>query len=133
MLPYFPPVQLAQGGTAAASSNAWPDAASPMPAEVPPPTAAQAFERASSALRAREAELHEAQRQLAIASASSEEGWAEVRRLEFRNAGWRQRQKEQEAKDDARDAELRELSRILAACEEQLALAKALLRSLLER
>ena len=42
------------------------------------------------------------------------------------------RQKEQEARDDARDAELRELSRILAVCEEQFALAKALLRSFLE-
>ena len=133
MLPYFPPVQLAQGGTAAASSNAWPDAASPRPAEVPLPTAAQAFERASAALRAREAELREAQRQLAIANVSSEEGWAEVRRLEFHNAGWRQRQKEQGAKDDAREAELRELSRILAECEDKLSLAKALLRSLLGR
>ena len=133
MPPYNPPAQLAQGGTAAAGSSAWPGAPSPIPAAAPPPTAAQTFERASSALRAREADLHEAQRQLAIAMASSEEAWAEVRRLENLNAGWRQRQKEQEAKDDARDFELRELSRMLAACEEQLALARALLRSLLER
>ena len=128
MPPYFLPVQLAQGGTAAAA-----DAASARPAEIPPFTAAQAFERASAAPRAREAELREAQRQLAIANISSEEGWAEVRRLEFHNAGWRQRQKEQEAKDDAQEAELRELSCILTECEDKLSLAKALLRSFLER
>ena len=133
MPPYNPPAQLAQGGTAAASSGARPGAPSPIPAAASPPTAAQTFERASSAFRAREADLHEAQRQLSIAMASSEEAWAEVRRFENRNAGWRQRQKEQEAKDDARDLELRELSRMLAACEEQLALARALLRSLLKR
>ena len=103
MPPCNPPPQLAQGGTTAASSSAGPGAPSPIPAAAPPPTAAQTFERASSALRAREADLHEAQRQLAIAMASSEEAWAEVRRLENHNAGWRQRQKEQEAKDDTRD------------------------------
>ena len=65
--------------------------------------------------------------------ASAEEAWTEVRHLENANAGWRQRFKEEEAKADARDLELRELSRLLSACEEQLALAKALLRSLLER
>ena len=95
--------------------------------------AAQTFERASSALRARQTDLHEAQRKLAISMASAEEAWAEVRHLENANAGWRQRLKEEQAKDDARDFELRELSRLLAACEEQLALARALLRSLLER
>ena len=128
MPPYFPPVQLAQGGAAAAA-----DAASPRPAEIPLPTAAQAFERASAALRARETELRSAERQLAIASASSEEGWAEVRRLGFHEAGWRRQQKDQEARDAARDAELRELSRILAECEDKLFLAKAMLRSFLER
>ena len=130
--PYGPPAQLAQGGSAAASSGTWPGAPSSVPAGDLPPTAAQTFERASSALRARETDLHEAQRKLAISMASAEEAWTEVRHLENANAGWRQRQKEQEAKDDARDFELRELSRLLAACEDQLALAKALLRSLLE-
>ena len=70
---------------------------------------------------------------LAISKASAEEAWAEVRNLENANAGWRQRFKEEQAREDARDFELRELSRLLAACEEQLALARALLRSLLER
>ena len=115
--PYEPLAQLAQGGSAAASSGD------------PSPSAAQAFERASSALT----DLHEAQRKLAISTASAEEAWTEVRNLENANAGWRQRFKEEQAKEDARDFELRELSRLLAACEEQLALARALLRSLLER
>ena len=114
--PYVPPAQFAQGGSAAASSGG------------PAPSAAQA-PMASSALT----DLHEAQRMLAISKASAEEAWAEVRNLENANAGWRQRFKEEQAKDDAREWELRELSRLLAACEEQLALAKAKLRSLMER
>ena len=128
MPPYLPLVQLAQGGAAAAA-----DAPSAKLAEIPLPTAAQAFERASAALRACEAELRNAEQQLALANASSEEGWAEVRRLEFHNAGWRHQQKDQEARDAARDAELRELSRILAECEDKLSLARAMLRSFLER
>ena len=102
------------------------------PAEIPHPTAAQAFERASAALRAREAELRNAEQRLALAMTPSDEGWAEVRRLEFHNAGWHRQQQEQEARDAARDAELRELSRILAECEDKLPLARAMLRSFLE-
>ena len=64
---------------------------------------------------------------------SSDEGWSEVRRFEFHNAGWRRQQQEQEARDAARDAELRELSRTLAECEDKLSLARAMLRSFLER
>ena len=118
----LPPVQLAQGGAAAAA-----DAASPRPAEVPLPTAAQAFERASAVLRAREAELRASERQLAVSMAASSEGWAEVRRLELFNAGWRRQQKEQEARDATRDVELRELARFLAECRANLALAEAML------
>ena len=39
--------------------------------------------------------------------ATSSEAQQEVRRLEFQCAGWRRQQKEQEASDAARDAELR--------------------------
>ena len=128
MPPYLPPVQLAQGGAAAAAA-----APGAEPAEIPHPTAAQALERANAALRARETELREVERQLAIAMATSSEAQLEVQRLHIQCAGWCRQQKEQEANDAARDAELRELSRILAECEDRLAVARAMLRSLLER
>ena len=127
---YLPPAQLAQGGAAAA-----PVAPGAEPAQIPHPTAAQAFERANAALRARETELREVDRRLAIAMATSSEAQQEVLRLHIQCAGWRRRrqQKEQEANVAARDAELRELSRILAECEDRLAVARAMLRSFLER
>ena len=128
MPPYFPLVQLAQGGAAAA-----PTAPGAEPAEIPHPTAAQAFERANAALRARGTELREVERRLAIAMATSSGAQQEVQRLHIQCAGWRRQQKEQEMNDAARDAELRELSRILAECEDKPAVAKAMLRSLLER
>ena len=126
--PLVPLVQLAQGGSAAASSTD-----SPRPAGVPPLSQAQAFQRTRAALRARETELREAQRQLAAATAASSEGWAEVRRLELMNSGWRHQHKEQEAQDAAKEAELQELARLLAECWDNLALAEALLASLRDR
>ena len=129
-MPPYPPAQLAQGGTAAASA-----ALMVMePAEIPHPTAAEAFERANAALRARETELREVERRLAIALATASDAQQEVQRLSIQCAGWRRQQKENEASAEARDAELRELrGGILAECEDRLAVARAMLLSLLER
>ena len=127
--PAVSPAQLAQGRAAAAS-------AAPRvmePAEIPHPTAAEAFERANAVLRARETELREVKRQLAIALATASDAQQEVQRLSVQCACWRRQQKQNEASAEARDAELRELRGILCECEDRLAVARAMLFGFLER
>ena len=103
------------------------------PAEMPQPTAAERFERADAALRAQEAELRENERQLAIAIVDAREAQEEIRRLNDECAGWRRQQREHDAQTEVRDSDLQELRRVLAECEERLALARVMLLSLLER
>ena len=129
--PIPPPEPVAPGGAAASS-------ATPMvvePAEIPHPTAAECSERANAAVRARGTELREVERRLAISMASAAEAQEEIRRLNVECAGWRRQRREVDASTEARarDADLRELRRILAECEERLAVARVMLLSLLER
>ena len=103
------------------------------PAQMPEPTTAELLERANAALRAREAELRENERRLAVVAVGAKESLEEIRRLKAECAGWRRQQTEHDAQTEARDAELRELRRMLAECEELLALSRVMLLSLLER
>ena len=127
--PAVPLAQLAHAGAAAASAA--PGVVEP--AEIPHPTAAEAFERASAALRARETDLPDGERRLAIAVATASDVQQEVQLLRLQCAGWRRQQREHEASAEARDAELCELRGILAECGERLAVARAMLLSLVER
>ena len=125
---------VAPGQMAPESAAAAP--AAPMvvdPAQMPEPTATELLERANAALRAREAELRQNEMQLAVAAAGAKEPLEEISRLNAQLAGWRRQQKEHDAQAEARDAELRELRRMLAECGEMLALARVMFLSLLER